>query len=114
MNRSLVNERMRSMDDANRPKLNVVKRTHGESEAHYQLKKRVAESYIRRGFGVVTECIFKKSLTNGEYFKADVAVLDSDPPQIIEVVVTERRDSVARKYSKCPRGWMFLVEEAGK
>lgn len=114
MDRSLVNERMRVFDDANRPKLNVVKRTHGEGEEHYQLKKKVVESYIRRGYGVVTEAVFKKSLTNDEYFKADVCVLDYDPPLVVEVVVSERRDSVAHKYHKCPRGWMFMVEEVRK
>lgn len=114
MNRSLVNERMKAFDDTNRPVLNTVVRVPRESPEHFDLKYKVAQSYIRRGYGVVTGGVLKKSLTKGFYFKVDVAVLDHEPPIICEVVVSEKRESVARKYKKCPKGWMFLVEEIPK
>jgi len=89
------NECIQLVNKSNR-KINEIRISKSESQEHIKKKMEICESLEKQNKHFITEAIFS---TGG---RADILVLDDF--KVIEIVCSEKEESLIRKKSKYPPG----------
>lgn len=85
-------------------KINEIRGSESESKVHYSKKQEICNRLISEDKKFVTEAIFESG------GRADIVVLDT--AEIIEIVHTEKIESLAEKWNTYPKGFKLKIERA--
>jgi len=97
MTQSKINQSLRLLDQSYKIEINKIKLN--SDSAHEKLKKKIAESLIKKGKSIITEAIFKS--INGKFGRADIFNLSDC--EIIEILDTESTERFNKKKSYYPK-----------